>query len=112
VFWLPLTSTSPDLVGGADRPWTLDIPSAGATWQPQSPALSLDPEWHARVVLVPGDPNLWCVQPDGAWWSLDSPFDAVLQSRRAHIHSWLDALETMEREVPARIERLRADEGD
>jgi hypothetical protein len=39
---------------------------------------------------------------------LDSDFDAVLESRRAHIHAWLESLEAMEREVPARIERLGA----
>lgn len=108
VFWLPLASGDPDLVGGADQPWTLDIPAAGATWHPQSPVMSLDPDWHARIVVSPGDANLWCIDPEGAWWSLDSDFEAVLESRRAHIQSWLEALETMEREVPARIDQLTA----
>lgn len=108
VFWLPLWSGDPDVVGGADQPWTLDIPAAGATWHPQPPVMSLDPDWHARIVVVPGDANLWCVDPQGVWWSLDSDFEAILESRRAHVQPWLEALETMEKEVPARIERLRA----
>jgi hypothetical protein len=108
VFWLPLMSTSPDQVGGADRPWTLDIPSAGAAWHAQSPALSLDPAWHARLVIVPGHPDLWCVETDRTWWNLDTAFEAVLESRRAHIQAWLAALETFEHEVPERVERLKA----
>jgi len=108
VFWIPLWASDPDRVGGADQPWTLDIPAAGASWHPQSPVMSLDPGWHARIVVVPGDPNLWAVDPEGTWWSLDSDFEAVLESRRAHIQIWLEALEAMEREVPARIDRLAA----
>jgi len=108
VFWIPLRSGDPDLVGGADQPWTLDIPAAGATWHPQSPVMSLDPGWHARIVVVPGDANLWCLDQQGVWWSLDSDFEAILESRRAHIQPWLEALEAMEKEVPARVRRLQA----
>lgn len=111
VFWIPMWASDADVVGGADRPWTLDIPAAGATWHSQSPVMSLDPDWYARIVVVPGDPNLWAVDPEGGWWSLSSDFERVLESRRDHIRPWLEALEVMERDVPARIETAQAHAG-
>lgn len=43
VVWLPICSDDPDAVGGPDRPWTTDIPAAGATWHSASPGAADGP---------------------------------------------------------------------
>jgi hypothetical protein len=106
-FWIPIGGSDPDLVGGADRPWTRDIPAAGAQWQANPSALQLDPSWHARIVVQPGDCNLWCVDSDGVWWSLESDFDAVLLSRRKHLEGWLAAVERFSLLMPEQINKAR-----
>lgn len=93
LFWLPVLASDRTAVGGVDRPWTADPPSAAASWQAVSPAVHLDPDWVAPLVVVPGDPNVWAIDPDGEWWSLDVDYAAIVLARRAHCEPWLRALE-------------------
>lgn len=112
LFWLPAFSDHPDSIGGPDRPWTTEIPAAAAVWEPSSPALRLDPDWSAALVVVPGDSQLMCVDPAGDWWHLDVDYEAVILARRNHREPWLDALEILEDDVPRTIAaaRQRADD--
>lgn len=103
VSWLPVFPDDPDTVGGGDRPWATDIPSAGARWETSSPALRLDREWAAALVVVPGSSRLMAIDPAGAWWDLDSDYEAIVLSRRRHREPWLDALEVLDRDVPDTI---------
>lgn len=108
ITWIPLLDEHPDTVGGPDRAWTTDPPAAGATWHSTSPALRMDPSWSATLVVVPGDPNVWCVDPDGAWWSLEVNYEAILLARREHREVWCDAMEWMHEAMPAKIEAAEA----
>jgi hypothetical protein len=104
VIWWPLNAEDPNMVGGTDRPWTDDLPAASADWRSRSPALRLDPDWHAVITLDPKTGTLCCVAPDGSWWDLQSDFETVVSKRRAHVDSWLEALEAFEEDLPARAE--------
>ncbi len=105
--WIPIGADDRDVIGGIDRPWTRDIPAAAAHWQATPSSMRLDPDWYARIVVVPGDSKLWCVDPDGTWWSLDSAFDAVVQSRREHLAPWLQSLEQFGITMPKQIKRAQ-----
>ncbi len=105
IFWLPVLNDHPDTVGGADRAWTSDLPGGGATWHGTSPGLRLDPAWSAALVVVPGDANLWCLDGDGAWWSMETDYAAIVLARLAHRKAWCDAMTRMHEAVPVRIER-------
>ena len=109
VLWVPLSAPDPDVVGGSDMPWTREIPSAAAHWDASPPSLRLDRTWYARIVVVPGLANMWCETPDGAWWSLDVDFDAMVAARRGHLEPWLAALEAMGLMMPVRRRRTPAD---
>jgi len=108
IVWLPLVSNHADTVGGPDRPWVRGIPAPGAAWFTESPAISTDPDWYARVVLVEGSGSLWALGPDGTWWDLDLDFEALLDARQGHRRDWQRALERVEEQIPAQIESLKA----
>jgi hypothetical protein len=95
VFWIPLSARDGDVVGGSDLPWTADPPSVGAHWHSQPPSLSLDPSWHAQIVVLPGTANLWAIDPHGDWWNMDADFDSMLAARRGHLEPWFDALDSL-----------------
>lgn len=97
VYWMPVFAGDRTMVGGIDRPWTADPPAAGASWQATAPAMRLDPKWVAPLVVVAGDPNVWAIDPDGGWWSLDVDYDAIVLARRAHREPWLRAMEELHR---------------
>ena len=106
-FWIPLGSGDRDVIGGVDRPWTRDIPAAAARWQATPSSMRLDPDWYARIVVLPGQSNLWCVDPDGISWSLDSGFDALLHCRRERLEPWLQSMEQFGILMPKEINKAK-----
>jgi hypothetical protein len=103
VVWLPICSDDPDAVGGPDRPWTTDIPAAGATWHSASPALRMDPQWSARLVVVPGDSTVWCLDAGGSWWTLDVDYEAIVLARTSHRDIWSDAMSFLHEQMPVQV---------
>lgn len=103
VVWLPICSDDPDAVGGPDRPWTTDIPAAGATWHSASPALRMDPHWSARLVVVPGDSTVWCLDAAGSWWTLDVDYEAIVLARTSHRDIWSDAMSFLHEQMPVQV---------
>lgn len=103
IVWMPMSEASPDTVGGADRAWTDGALTGSTLWAANSPALSLDRNWAAALVVVPGDPALWCVGPDGRWWELGVAYDELVAVRRRHLEPWLEALAALHEDAPAII---------
>ncbi|HEY6762747.1 MAG TPA: hypothetical protein VI318_24815, partial [Baekduia sp.] len=101
IAWMPMFSDAPDTVGGADRPWVDGAPTGASVWLATPPALALDPEWAAGLVVVPGDDRVWCVGADGRWWDVGVRYDVLVAARRAHRDPWLEALEALNAAVPA-----------
>ena len=107
IVWMPMFSDATDTVGGADRPWADGAPTGASVWLATSPALALDPEWAAGLVVVPGDDRVWCVAADGRWWDIGIRYDVLVAARRAHRDPWLEALEELNGAVPAIIAQQR-----